>query len=73
MDSVFRIKAYGRTELALRYFPELLPSSAWHKLKSWIEGCKGLMPRLQELGYDAKRRTFTPAEVKAIVEYLDEP
>lgn len=69
----FRIRAYGRTELAQRYFPDLLPNSAWHKLKAWIEGCHGLMDRLKAMEYDGKRRTFTPGQVRAIVDYLDEP
>lgn len=73
MEDIFKVKAYGRTELALMYFPDLLPNSAWHKLKAWIEGCKGLMERLRTLEYDGKKRTFTPRQVRAIVEYLDDP
>lgn len=72
-NKVFKICAYGRTELAQMYFPKLTADSAWKKLKGWIVGCRGLMDRLKELGYDPKRRTFTPREVKAIVEFIDEP
>lgn len=73
MENIFKIHAYGRTELALMYFPQFTPDSAWKKLRSWIERCKGLNERLKELEYDSNRRSFTPAEVKAIVDFLDEP
>lgn len=73
MENIFKIKAYGRTELAQRYFPDMTARAAWKKLKGWIEGCKGLKDRLAELEYNGNRRSFTPAEVRAIVEYLDEP
>lgn len=73
MTDVFRIRSYGRTELAIKYFPNMTHNAAWKKLKGWIAGCKGLKDRLAELEYDSNRRSFTPAQVKAIVEYLDEP
>lgn len=72
-NHVFRIRAFGRTELAQQYFPDLLPNSAWHKLKRWIEECGELRDRLKELKYDGSKRWFTAAQVKAIVYYLDEP
>ena len=28
------IRSFGRTELAQRYFPELTPVGAWHKLRA---------------------------------------
>lgn len=71
--NVFRIRAYGRTELACMYYPKLTPHAAWKKLKALMEGCRGLMERLRELEYDDNRRSFTPAEVKAIVDFLAEP
>lgn len=72
-SNVFRIRAYGRTELACMYYPKLTPHAAWKKLKALMEGCRGLMARLKELEYDGSRRSFTPAEVRAIVAFLDEP
>lgn len=69
----FKIRTYGRTELAQMYCPELTPNAAWKKLKRWIKECKGLTERLWELGYNPKHRSFTPAQVKAIIDYLDEP
>ena len=69
----FRIRAYGRTELAQEYNPHLAPSTAWHRLKDWIDRSPGLASRLRELGYTDKARSWTPAQVSAIVSALGEP
>lgn len=68
----FRIRAYGRTELAQLYCPTLTPSAAYRKLRQWIALSPGLTARLETLG-SGKSRTWTPAEVKEIVEALGEP
>ena len=70
---MFRIKEYGRTELAQLYSPDILPESAWKKLKYWISHKPGLPERLSELGYDGSTRSFTPAQVQAIVDGIGEP
>ena len=70
---MFRIKEYGRTELAQMYSPDIQPESAWRKLKAWIVHKPGLMDCLIELGYDGRRRSFTPAMVQAIVDGIGEP
>ena len=62
------IRTFGRTELALQYFPKLCPEAAWHKLRQWIT----LNPVLKHLR-DLRRRTFTPAEVQLIYAQLGEP
>lgn len=61
-------KSFGRTELALQYFPRLCPEAAWHKLRQWIT----INPRLSHLR-ELRRRTFTPAEVDLIYAELGEP
>lgn len=70
---IFRVRQYGRTELAQCYFPHLTPHAAWQKLRRWIE----LNPVLrQELhaGFDGRGlRGFTPRQVALIVEQLGEP
>ena len=33
----FEIRTYGRTELALCYFPDLNPQVAYRKLQYWID------------------------------------
>ena len=68
----FTICAYGRTELAQLYSPNILPQSACRKLMRWIKRCPGLWERLDAMGaWDS--RDFTPAAVCVIVEALGEP
>ena len=55
------------------YFPGLTPGAAWRKLRSWIALCRPLGAELRRLGYDGRRRTFTPAEAAAIFAYIGEP
>lgn len=61
-------RTFGRTELAQLYFPNLLPKTAWEKLRSWFEINERLSPLLH-----TGRRTFTPAEVALIIDQLGEP
>ena len=58
----------GRTELAQRYFPFILPKSAWEKLKTLLLED----PELQHLA-TLRRRTFLPAEVNIIYQHLGQP
>ena len=68
MEKTFRIRTYGRTELAQLYAPDLQPQSAYLRLMKWLR----LNPRLRHLA--AKReRCFTPAQVAKIIEVLGEP
>lgn len=69
----FKVRAYGRTELAQEYCPTLTPSAAYRKLRQWISRSPGLAERLRLLGCNGRSRTWTPAEVKEIVEALGEP
>ena len=73
MKVVFKIQQYGRTELAQIYFPDITPDSAWKKLKHWIDINHPLTEALRALGYSSHCRTFTPAQVEAIVHFLGEP
>lgn len=71
--TVFRVKEYGRTELASLYSPGISPHSAWCKLRRWLALVPGLTARLAAAGYDGHQRSFTPAQVNIIVEALGEP
>ena len=70
---VFRVKEYGRTELALLYCPDITPDAAWRKLRQWIHRFPGLEESLAAHGYTHRCRSFTPAQVRLIVEALGEP
>ena len=69
----FRIRPYTKKELALMYFPDSQPRTAVNHLMAWIRRCKQLWHQLQSMGYYPKCKTFTPREVRAIVEQLGEP
>lgn len=42
-------------------------------MKKWIERCPGLLQRLYDLGYQPEHRSYTPLEVRVIVDALGEP
>ena len=69
----FKIRTYGRMELAQLYCPELSSSAAYRKVTAWIELYPGLSEKLAALGHDSRRRSYTPMEVRAIVNALGEP
>ena len=62
------VQVFGRTELALQYFPHLKPHSAWLKLRSLLTDD----PSLAHLARQS-RRTFMPAEVSLIYRSLGRP
>ena len=70
----FNIRTYGKSELALLYFPEANTShTAVNHLMSWVNRCKELKHELEEAGYQKTAKFFTPKEVTKIVEYLGYP
>ena len=60
-------------ELAQMYCHTVLPESAWRKFKRWMQLYPGLMQRLTAIGYTDHSSSFTPAQVRLIVEALGEP
>ena len=69
----FKIRTFGRTELAQLYCPELCPQAAFRKLNQWIDLYPNLREELLALGLSPKSRTYTPAQVGLIVGALGEP
>lgn len=68
------IKSYGKSELALLYFPTAATTSgALSNLNSWIRGNKQLSDELRSCGMPPKSKFFTPKEVALIFHYLGEP
>ena len=55
------------------YCHGIMPESAWKKFKRWMTQYPGLMRRLAAIGYTERSRSFTPAQVRLIVEALGEP
>lgn len=70
----FKIRAYGKSELALLYFPNALTQSgALSNLNFWIHRNKKLTKALQRCGMPPKSKSFSPKEVALIIDYLGEP
>ena len=69
----FKIRMYSKKELALMYFPESMPRTAVNHLMAWIRLCTPLWDELLKMGYCKTSKSFSPKQVKAIVEYLGEP
>lgn len=70
----FPLRAYGKSELALLYFPTTQSAhTAVNHLMSWISRYKGLMQTLETMGYRKSAKFFTPKEVAEIVRCLGEP
>jgi hypothetical protein len=72
MDN-FTIRAYTKKELALLYFPDSTPGTAVKHLMVTIRRNDMLWDELQAMGYYNRRKTFTPREVRAIVDWLGAP
>ena len=67
------IKPYTKKELALIYFPDSEPHTAVKHLMAWIRRCTQLWSQLQTSDYRISSKSFTPREVKVIINYLGEP
>ena len=69
----FEIRTYGRTELALCYFPDLNPQVAYRKLQYWSDYYPHLREELEVMGSGLRCRTYMPAQVLLIVGAIGEP
>ena len=71
--SPFQLRVYGRTELAQLYSPHTTSITAYKKLQRWILRCPHLSEQLAQAGLNPHSRTYTPLQVRIIVEDLGEP
>lgn len=69
----FPIRAYSKKELALLYFPDSMPDTAVRHLMSWIRSYSWLCDALLAMGYKTTSKTFTPRQVRTIVDELGPP
>lgn len=73
-DTTFKIRAYGKSELALLYFPKAWSArGALCNLNYWINRNAELRASLQDCGMSSKSKHYTPKEVALIVHFLGEP
>ena len=69
-----KIQSYGKSELALLFFPDTQnPHVAVNRLTSYIKRCKPLSEAIAACGSSKKAKFFTPKEVRLICEYLGDP
>ena len=59
----FKIRAYGRMELAQLYSPTLTDIAAYRKMKKWISLCPGLLQRLYKEGKSKEERFEILSEI----------
>ena len=71
-EKTFQYRTYGKGELALLYLPNILQQSAVDRFNEWIEAAPGLKERLLATGMNPRARYYTPAQVRLIIEVLQE-
>ena len=70
----FEIRSYGKSELAMLYFPHAKTTKgAMNNLNFWIDYNGELRQKLRECGSPPRAHHYTKREVELIVEHLCEP
>lgn len=67
-DETFIIRAYGKSELAMLYFPKHTPEAAMRLFRNWLN----INPRLCRI-ISRSRKYYTPKQVRQIIEEVGEP
>ena len=71
---MFKIQQYGKSELALMYFPGAATASgALSNLNYRIRRNRELTKALRRCGMPVRSKTFTSKQVAIIIKYLGEP
>ena len=70
----FKVRAYGKSELAWLYFPTANSAhTAVNHLMAWVRRNPDLVNGLHKLGSRKSAKFFTPKEIALIIDYLGEP
>lgn len=70
----FEIRTYGKSELAMLYFPDTETSKgALSNLNFYIDNKPGLRQELRKLGFPPSANSYMPSEVELIVNALGQP
>ena len=72
-EDIFKIRPYGKSELAIRYFPDSNPHVALNRLNGWIRRCPPLVSALADCYQSTHAKFFSPKAVRLIIDYLGEP
>lgn len=74
MTEDIKIRAYGKSELAMLYFPTANSChTAVNHLMAWVKRIPELVERLQKVGYRKTAKFFTAREVQLIVDFIGYP
>ena len=71
--TMFKVRIYGKSELAMLYCPNSQPQSAMKNLYRWIKGCPMLQEELKAMNCNPRRKYYFIQEVQAIIRHLGEP
>ena len=66
-------KSYGKSELAMLYFPDSMPSVALKRLNRWINNIPELRCELDKSRIGKNSKSWTRQQVDLITYYLGEP
>lgn len=70
----FEIRTYGKSELAMLYFPNAeTKKGALNNLNFYINSKHGLRRKLRRLGSSPQAHSYMPNEVELIIKALGEP
>ena len=72
-EKTFQYRSYGKGELASLYLPNITQQSAVERFNEWIDAAPGLKERLLGPGPKTPGSVYVPAQVRLIVEVLEEP
>ena len=67
-EKEFKVHAYGKSELAMMYFPGDSKENAMRKFRFWLTVNKRLRKFITP-----KRKYYSPKEVRIIIDELGEP
>ncbi|MBR4533065.1 MAG: DUF4248 domain-containing protein [Bacteroidaceae bacterium] len=73
METPFRHRAYGTSELAVMYYPFCSPSWARRCFNRELLACRTLSLALRRQGWHIGQKVYTPRQVRTIVRFLGEP
>lgn len=69
----FYRRAWGVTEFAQLYFPDLAPAVAYKRMNRWIHDSRGLRPKLLAAGWLPFQKLYTPKQVECLLDHLGTP
>ena len=73
IENHFVIRTFGFGELAQMYLPNITKESASKTFSKWIILNSSLQTKLSETNWKKGNKTFTPKQVRLIIEHFDLP